>query len=735
MKMDKPVGITPLDGPRAIQVGKPLDRVDGHAKVTGQALYAAEHSQVGDAAYGFPVLATVAKGRIVVLDTSAAEQAHGVVAVLTSRNVPAQAPKSAETIPQLVGDEVRHYGQPIALVIAHTYEQARAASALVKVTYATAPGQFDLAAGRAGARKPKDLSFAPADTAEGDFLSAYNQAPVKLDVTYTTPFQTHAAMEPHATVAWYDGERLNLETSNQMPSPGKQLVSATLQLAPENVRLNSAFVGGGFGSKLDVQPEAILAALGAKATGRPVKVVLTRQQLFHVVGHRTNTIQRLRLGATADGRLQAIAHEAFSGNAPGEEEFEPTVTATRSLYAGPNRLNTHRLATLDLPPAISMRAPGEAVGLLALEGGMDELATMLDIDPIELRIRNEPSEDPELHVPYSTRQLVPAMRDGAKRFGWDKRNPTPGQVRDGRWRVGMGMSAASRGNMLMKSSAKVAVDSDGRITARLAMTDIGTGSYTIFTQIVADMFGVPMDQVTVLLGDSDFPESAGSGGSFGASSGGSGIYEACINLRRMMATKANIDIDEAVFADGAITAGGRTARFAELAADGPLEADGAIEPGATKNDYAQHSYGAFFAEVGVDMDTGEIRLRRMLGVFAAGRILNQKTARSQALGGMIFGVGSALSEETVLDQRYGAFVNHDLAEYHVPVNADIVGMDAYFLPELDDKANPLKIKGLGEVGISGAGAAIANAVFNATGVRIRDYPLTLDKVLAGMKAP
>lgn len=266
------------------------------------------------------------------------------------------------------------------------------------------------------------------------------------------------------------------------------------------------------------------------------------------------------------------------------------------------------------------------------------------------------------------------------------------------------------------------------------MTDIGTGSYTIFTQIVADMFGLPMDKVTVKLGDSNFPESAGSGGSFGASSGGSGIYEACINLRRMMATKANIDIDEAVFDDGKITAGGRSATFADLAGDAGMEADGSIEPGKTKKEYAQHSYGAFFAEVGVDMDTGEIRLRRMLGVFAAGRILNQKTARSQALGGMIFGVGSALTEETVLDQRYGAFVNHDLGEYHVPVNADIVNMDAYFLPELDDKANPLKIKGLGEVGISGAGAAIANAVYNATGVRIRDYPLTLDKVLAGMKA-
>jgi xanthine dehydrogenase YagR molybdenum-binding subunit len=551
-------------------------------------------------------------------------------------------------------------------------------------------------------------------------------------VTYTTPFQFHAAMEPHATVAQWEDGKLTVETSNQMPTPGRKVLAATFGVPPEKVRLLSAYIGGGFGSKLDVQPDAVLAALAAKATGRKVKLVLTRQQLFHVVGHRTNTIQRVRLGTDEQGRILAEAHEAWSGNEPGNDEFEPTVLGTRSRYAGENRLNTHRHTDLDLPPAISMRAPGEAVGLLALEGAMDELAIQLDIDPIELRVRNEPTVDPELGVPFSSRQVVECMREGARRFGWDKRVAAPGQVRDGRWLIGIGMSSGIRGNMLQASKAHVRLDADGRLTARMAMTDIGTGSYTVFTQIAADLLGLPLERVTILLGDSDFPDTPGSGGSFGAASAGSGLYDACMQLRDKLAHSAGIDPVQARFEDGHVSGGDKRVGYTALAGQNGVEAEGGIEPGSNNTDYNQNSYGAFFAEVGVDVDTGEVRLRRMLGVFAAGRILNAKTARSQALGGMIFGVGSALSEEIVMDPRYGAFVNHDFAEYHVPVNADIGPMEAVFLTELDDKANPLKIKGLGEVGISGAGACIANAVYNACGVRVRDYPITLDKVLAGM---
>ena len=734
IRMDDKVGTTPLDDHPEGFTGKPLDRVDGPLKVQGKAAYAAEHGGVGTVLYGFPVLATTALGKVVSMDTSAAEEAPGVVAVITSKNVPVQDTKAKESIPQLVGDAVKHYGQPVALVVAHSYEQARSAAALVRPVYTEKKGRFDLAAGMDGARKPEDLPFAQADTSKGDFATAYAAASNTLDVTYTTPFQFHAAMEPHATVATWEGDTLSIQTSNQMPTPAKKVLATTFALAPDKVRVRSAYIGGGFGSKLDVQPDAILAALGAKFTGHPVKVALTRQQLFHVVGHRTNTIQRVRLGTDAEGRIQAEAHEAWSGNEPGNDEFEPTVLGTRSRYAGDHRLNTHRHMDLDLPPAISMRAPGEAVGLLALEGAMDELAIQLGIDPIELRIRNEPPVDPELGVPFSSRKVVECMREGARQFGWDKRSATPGQVKDGRWNVGIGMSSAIRGNMLQKSSAIVRLENDGSLVARMAMTDIGTGSYTILTQIAADLMGLPMEKVSVLLGDSDFPATPGSGGSFGAASAGSGLYDACMHLRTKLCQSAGMDPTKASFDDGHLTDGQTRISLATLAGEKGVEADGAVEPGSNNKAFNQNSYGAFFAEVGVDMDTGEIRVRRMLGVFAAGRILNPKTARSQALGGMIFGIGSALTEEIMLDERTGHFVNHDLGEYHVPVNADIPDLEAIFLPELDDRANPLKIKGLGEVGISGAGACIANAVFNACGVRIRDYPLTLDKVLAGLTA-
>ena len=406
---------------------------------------------------------------------------------------------------------------------------------------------------------------------------------------------------------------------------------------------------------------------------------------------------------------------------------------TRTLYAGANRLTRHRLVPLDIPVASSMRAPGEAVGLLALESAMDELAEKLDIDPIELRIRNEPTEDPEKHIPYSSRHLIACLQEGARRFGWDKRTGKPGQVRDGRWLVGMGVAAATRGNPLRLSKANVRLGPDGVAVVRMAMTDIGTGTYTILTQIAAEMLGLPPERVRVELGDTNFPEAAGSGGSFGAASSGSALFEACTALREKLARIAGMDPQTASFANGNISSGEQSKSLTQLVGAG-IDADGEIEPGRTSKDYSQQSYGAHFAEVGVDADTGEVRLRRMLGVFAAGRVLNEKTARSQAIGGMTFGVGAALQEAMTLDPRFGYYVNHDLAEYHVPVHADIPGIDAVFIPELDTKSNPLKSKGIGELGICGAGAALANAIHNACGARIRDFPITLDKLLSSLPA-
>lgn len=727
MEMNSPIGPNALDAQGI--VGKPLDRVDGRLKVTGGARYAYEMQQ-DNVLYGFVVEASIGKGTIRSIDTRAAEKAPGVVLVLTHRNAPAQGTGNhRKAQPVLTGVQVTHYGQPVAFVVAESFERARAAAYLVDVKYDRAAGKYALRTNLDQARVPNDGQ--PADSAVGDFAGAFASAAVQLDVTYTTPLQSHAMMEPHATLAMWDGDKLILHTANQMLNQGQQVIATTLKIPVENIRLISPFIGGGFGGKLWVNADAILAAIASQQLKRPVKIALTRQQIFHVTTHRSDTIQRLRLGTDRDGRILAIGHDVFSGNLPSEQTFEGAALQTRTLYAGPNRLTRHRLAPLDIPVASSMRAPGEAVGLMALECAMDELAEKLNLDPIELRVRNEPSEDPEKHIPYSSRHLIACMQEGARRFGWDKRNPKSGQIRDGRWLVGMGMAAATRGNPLQLSKANVRLDPDGTATVRMAMTDIGTGTYTILAQIAAEMLGLPMERVRVELGDTDFPQAAGSGGSWGAGSSGSALFEACNALREKLAQAAGMDPATARFAEGSIASGEQSRKLTDLVGQG-MDADGEIQPGRNNKDFSQQSYGAHFAEVGVDQDTGEVRLRRMLGVFTAGRVLNAKTARSQAIGGMVFGLGAALHEGMTLDPRFGYFVNRDLAEYLVPVHADIPAIDAIFLAELDDKSNPLKSKGIGELGICGAGASIANAVYNACGVRIRDYPITLDKLLSGL---
>lgn len=726
MEMNSPVGANALDAQGI--VGKPLDRVDGRLKVTGGARYAYEMQQ--NTLYGFVVEASIGKGTIKSIDTRAAEKAPGVVLVLTHRNAPEQGTGNhREAHPVLTGPEVTRYGEPVAFVVAESFEQARAAAYLVDVKYDRSGGKYTLRNNLTQARAPQQKDAPAADSSVGDFASAFARAPVQIDVTYTTPLQSHAMMEPHATLAMWEGDKLILHTANQMLNQGREAVATTLKIPVENVRLISPFIGGGFGGKLWVNADAILAAIASRQLKRPVKTALTRQQIFHVTTHRSDTIQHLRLATDHDGKILAIGHDVFSGNLPSEQTYEGAALQTRTLYAGANRLTRHRLAALDVPIASSMRAPGEAVGLMALECAMDELAEKLNLDPIELRLRNEPSEDPEKHIPYSSRHLIACMQEGARRFGWDRRNAKPGQVRDGRWLVGIGMAAATRGNPLRLSKANVRLDPDGTATVKMAMTDIGTGTYTILAQIAAEMLGLPTERIRVELGDTSFPEAAGSGGSFGAGSSGSALFEACNSLREKLARMAGMDPETVRFADGSIASGEHSVRLADLVGGG-VEADGEIRPGRTAKEFSQQSYGAHFAEVGVDQDTGEVRLRRMLGVFTAGRVLNAKTARSQAIGGMVFGLGAALHEEMTLDPRFGFYVNHDLAEYHVPVHADIPAIEAVFLAELDDKSNPLKSKGIGELGICGAGASIANAVYNACGARIRNYPITLDKILA-----
>ncbi|PIF78794.1 xanthine dehydrogenase YagR molybdenum-binding subunit [Variovorax sp. 54] len=738
MQFTEAAGPSALDRERVL--GRPLDRIDGPIKVSGRARYSYEYdNEVPDAAYGWVVLAGIAKGRITHIDTAEAQRAPGVLLVYTYANVPRMVPKGrANVVSQLSGPEVQQHGQAVAFVVAQTFEQARAASFLIRIDYARGAGRFDLAAAQASAPKPGDDPSAggesAADTAVGDFQGAYDAAPVTLDQTYTTPDQHPAMLEPQATTARWDGDRLTLYTSHQMPNWAASDVAAMLDVPVAQVRVVSAFVGGGFGSKLRTHADAVLSAFAARELRRPVKTALAREQLLNHTTRRAATIQRVRLGATPDGRLIAIGHETWTSNLPGRSYYEGASRQTRLLYAAPNRMTAHRVAALDLPEAAAMRAPATASGQMAFEVALDELAEKLRIDPVQLRILNDSPHDPERGPsrPYSGRKLIECLREGARRFGWDKRSPVPGRVRDGRWLVGMGVASAIHHHSVRPSNARLSLDAQGRLLIETSMTDIGTGTYTVLAQIAAEMTGIPMDRIGVRLGDTALPMGAGSIASIGASSAGASVFDGCQQLCRLLAQRAGFDAQTARFERGRIALGRRSHALGELAGAEGLSVLGNVEPGDLHRRYAQAAFGAHFCEVGVDIDTGETRVRRMLGVFAAGRILNMKTARSQAIGGMVFGVGAALHEEAVVDAHHGYFVNHDMAEYLVPVHADIPDIDAVYLQDSDDLASPIKSKGIGELGTCGSAAAVANAIYNATGVRVRNYPITLDKLLPGL---
>lgn len=740
----------PVKDNRAGLIGKGVDRYEGPLKVTGTAPYAYEVQPPSPPAYGVMVGATIATGRIIAVDTAEAEAAPGVLAVWTHLNVPAQPPRGAKAHPRstqgskpaLESDKVTYWGQPVAFVVADTLENATAASHLVKLTYDADTPDVNFAKRLSDAGQPPGEQ----DVEIGNFDEGFANSPVQLDETWATPLQNHCQMEPCASLAWWEGDRCIAHTSIQMVKPAQHGLAETLGIGRDDVHLLTRYIGGGFGGKGQTYDDLTLAALAARALGRPVKVAFTRQQMMHGTIHRPATVMRVRLGAEKDGRLNAFSIMTWTHCHKDGSFTEHASNFARALYAAPNRLTGHRLVRLDLPHAGPMRAPGEASGTMSLECAMDELAEKLGLDPVELRIRNEPPADPENGRPFSQRQLVRCLKEGAQLFGWDRRRPTPGQVRDGRWLVGMGMAAAIRGNFLLPAKCSFSVDADGVITVRQGMTDIGTGTYTVLAQIAAETLGVPLGKVVVEIGDSELPPAPGSGGQFGAATAGSAALAAGMNLRKAIAEMATSDPQsplhagdpaEVTFQDSVIALENRSETLADLirrnAPEG-LTVEGEIRPAQDAQKWSTQTYGGHFVEVGVDPVTGEVRVRRMLGVFAAGRILNAKTAKSQLTGGMIWGVGSALGEGNAVDPRYGSLINQDLAQYLVPVQADIGDLDAIMLDEVDDKANPMGIKGVGELGNSGAGAAVANAVYNACGVRVRDYPITPDKLLAGLIA-
>jgi xanthine dehydrogenase YagR molybdenum-binding subunit len=636
--------------------GAPLNRLDGVQKVTGAATYAYEYP-VDHVTYVFPVQSTIARGRVSSIDASATRALPGVIAVLSHENAPQLAPVDDAELAVFQSESVAYCGQFVAAVVAETLEMA--------------------------------------------------QAPVSLDHVYTTPNEHNNPLEPHTTVAVWNEDSVTLYDSNQGPHPILNAVATAFRLPPERVHVIAPYVGGGFGSKVFTHPHVILAIMAAMVSRRPVKLALTRQQMFALSGYRTPTIQRVQLGAQRDGQLTAIAHAVVEQTATIHEFAEPTAVPTRVMYAAPNRRTTHRLARLDVPANSWMRAPGECPGMFALESAMDELAIALGLDPIELRMRNEPAVDPESGRPFSSRNLVACLQEGAQRFGWQPRDPRPRLRREGSFLSGTGVAASTYPAVQLPASALVQVEAAGHYRVRIDASDIGNGAWTALTQIAADALEVPVERVQLEIGDSSLPQAFSATGSTGTASWGWAIYNVASALRARLQEEFG----------GIVPAEG-------------LSASGTFQANPEAQQYSMHAFGAQFAEVRVNVDTGEVRVPRLLGIFAAGHIINPKTARSQFLGGMTWGLSMALHEVSVLDPRFGDYMNHDFAEYHIATNADVGEIDVTWIEEEDPHVNPIGVKGIGEIGIVGTAAAIANAVYHATGIRVRDLPITLDKLLA-----
>ena len=689
---------------RTRSIGQPLARLEGRAKVTGAARYAWEH-ELADPLYVCPVQATIARGSVASMDIEAARALAGVVAIVTHENAAKIRSDENRELWILQSAGIGFHGQFIGAVIAESLEIARHAADLVRVQYDERPHDADFRSDRDDFYAPEKVNAGyPTDTAKGDADDALRSAEVVVDQTYTTPMEHNNPMETHTTVAVWDDGHFTLYDSTQGAHSLRKTLAPLFGIDADAIRVIAPHVGGGFGSKGTAHAHDVLACLAAQAVpGRPVKLTLTRQQMFQLAGYRTPTIQRIRLGASRHGRLTAISHDVIEQTSRIKEFAEQTAVPTRIMYAAPNRRTTHRLVKLDVPVPSWMRAPGETPGMFALEMAMDELATVCELDPIELRVRNDAEKDPESGKPWSHRDLVGCLRDGARRFDWDRRNPAPrARLRDG-WLVGTGVAAATYPRYRMPGSvAMIRYESDGRYVVRIGAVDIGTGTWTALTQIVADALDCRVEAIALDIGDTHFPNATVEGGSSGISSWGTAIVAAARAFRDKHG--ANPEVGS--------------------------EASAASPDNPEEERFAMHSFGAHFAEVAVNAATGEVRVPRMLGVFSVGRIINPRTARSQFIGGMTMGLSMALHEHSVMDARFGEVVTHDFAEYHIAAHADVEDIDAIWLDESDPHSNAMGSRGIGEIGIVGVAAAIGNAVWHATGIRVRDLPITPDKLLA-----
>ena len=733
-------------------IGKPLARVDGRAKVTGEARYAAEFNQPNQA-YAVIVGATVGLGRITGIDAGPVSGLPGVLAVISHLDAPGLAygphksgidPAAGERLHVLQDDQVRFYGQPVAIVVADTLDHAEHAAASLVVEYA---GQRPVTDPEDAAAQPvtPDGGRAEADKSRGDADGALAAAEVAIDARYNIARENHMPMEPHATVAAWDGDRLTLWSKSQFVVNEQAEIAAIFGIPRENVQVVCPFVGGAFGTSLRTWPHVTLAAIAARHVGRPVKLVLNRRQMFYTTGHRPRTVQRIALGATKDGNLTSVIHEG-TGETSRYEQFVEALTAPTSfMYSCPNLRTAYRLIPLDTGTPTYMRGPGEASGIFATESALDELSYKLGIDPIELRRRNEPALDEGENRPFSSRSLIQCYALGAERFGWAVRNPQPRSMRDGRLLIGLGCASATYPAMFFPASARARILADGSAEVESAASDMGPGTYTSMTQVAAETLGLPLEKVRFSLGRSDFPPAPPHGGSNTMAAVGSAVRAACLALQAEVAKHAVADQRSQVFgADveavewnvGRLRRKGDTSpgqSYSEIVASlggQPIEAgaSAARDPEKAKQ-YSMHAFGAVFAEVSVDPELGIARVRRALGVYGAGRIVNPRLARSQCTGGMVGGIGMALQERTALDARDGRIVNAHMADYLVPVNLDIPTLEVHFVEEHDPHVNALGVKGLGEIALVGMAPAIANAVFHATGKRLRELPIRIENLL------